>query len=124
MVTPIRLLIVEDDQEVLLGLRMRLGLAGDIAVIGDTGEGDAVLAMALEFGPDVVLVDLRAPGAPGLRTCLLLCEAGFAVVILGFQDEPNVRARSLAAGAAAFVSKQDSPAVLVTAIRLAHRPPG
>ena len=60
----IRLLIMEDDREVLLGLRMLLGLTGDISIAGDSSDGDSALQMALEKQPDVVLLDALAADTP------------------------------------------------------------
>src|SRR3954453_21860977 len=65
MSAPIRVLVVDDHPVVRQGLRTFLDLQDDITVVGEAADSDAALAEALEHSPDVVLLDLRMPGADG-----------------------------------------------------------
>ena len=63
---PIRVLVVDDDPMVRMGLRFLLDSADDIDVVAEAGDGDEALARAAVGGTDVVLMDLRMPRADGL----------------------------------------------------------
>lgn len=119
MLNPIRILIVEDDPKVRSALRMRLRLEAGIAIVGEAGDGPTAIELSVSLKPDVVVLDLHLPGLDGLSVCRLLETQGSTVVVLSMDDADTVRERCLAAGAAAFVSKQDSMHILLSAIRSA-----
>lgn len=117
----IKLLLVDDQAQVRRGLQMRLHLEPDMTVVGEADNGTTALTLIRGLQPDVVLLDLEMPGLDGLATLALLSETGWpcAVVILSLHDDEANRARTLSAGAAAFVSKQAGDAPLLAAIRRA-----
>ena len=57
--SPIRVLLVDDDALVRSGLRIMLGGAERIDVVGEADDGRAALAAVDAHRPDVVLMDLR-----------------------------------------------------------------
>ena len=121
------LLLVDDQLAVRLGLRMRLRLEPDLIVIGDAGDGQAALVLAMAQHPDVVVLDLEMPGMDGIATTLALrsAAASGAVVILSIHNDASTRMRALAAGATAFVEKTGGIEPLLEAIRRAaiRQPP-
>ena len=121
------LLLVDDQPAVRLGLRMRLRLEPDLIVIGDAGDGQAALVLAMAQHPDVVVLDLEMPGMDGIATTLALrsAAASGAVVILSIHNDTTSRNRALAAGATAFVEKTGGIEPLLEAIRRAaiRQPP-
>lgn len=123
----IRLLIVDDQATVRLGLHMRLALEPDIIIVGEAGDGASAVTLAEELQPDIVVMDVEMPHVDGiaataaLRTCAHPC----AVVLLSIHDDAATQAQATAAGATAFVAKHDSEATLLTAVRCAaERSPG
>lgn len=115
----IRLLIVESQPGVREGLRMRLAVEADLAVIGEVADSDAALAVAAELQPDVILVDVDAPQLHGitmLQALRSLCPR-FAVIMLSLQDDACTRKMAAEMGAAAFVVKSMPAATLLTTIR-------
>ncbi|MEU6799333.1 response regulator, partial [Nonomuraea wenchangensis] len=62
----IRVLVVDDELMVRSWLRMILEAAGDISVVAEAGDGEEAVAEAARCRPDVVLMDVRMPGADGL----------------------------------------------------------
>ena len=73
-----KLLIVDDDDAVRGMLRQRLEGTYDIA---DTGNSEDALAMALNFKPDCVLLDLMMPRLTGLELCQTLKSLSYTRLI-------------------------------------------
>ena len=115
----IRLLVVDDEARVRQGLRMRLALEPDLEVVGEAADSETALHLALLLRPDVVVIDLLMPGMDGLQAIRLLRTTLPASRVLAFsiRDELSTRRETAAAGAAAFVAKQDGPEHLLAAIR-------
>ena len=123
----IRLLLVDDDQNVRCGLRMRLGLEPDLAVIGEAGDGVTALAAAARMNPDVVVLDVRMPGLDGFGTASAMREQfpTMSVLMLSIYDSAAVRARAAECGATGFVGKHEPADALLAAIRsVASSSPG
>ncbi|THV23598.1 response regulator transcription factor [Glycomyces paridis] len=119
MTEPVRVLVVDDDPLVRAGLRMILGGAGDVEVVGEAGSGTEVPALAATLRPDVVLMDLHMPGVDGLTATERLRAAPGApevLVLTAFEADGHVR-RALRAGAGGFLLKDTPPAEIVAAVR-------
>ena len=119
METPIRLLLVDDEARVRQGLRMCMSSEPDFDVVGEAEEGEDALALAVEIHPDVVVLDLRMRGLDGFAAAkrLAVTEPSAKVVILTLQDDAGTRREALAAGASAFVGKQEGLPRLFEVIR-------
>ena len=115
----IKLLLVDDQPSVRQGLRMRLALEPDIAVVGEAADGAAALAEAELQRPDIVVMDLEMPVMDGIAATQALREQDPAstVVLLSIHDDAATQARAHVAGAAGFVSKCGGVESLITAIR-------
>ena len=64
--TPARVVVVDDQTLVRMGITSLLGLSPDIEVIGEAADGVEALAAIDRLRPDVVLLDLRMPRLDGL----------------------------------------------------------
>ena len=117
----IRVLLVDDQVAVRSGLRMRLALEPDIAVVGEGDDGATALALAPALRPDVILMDIELPQMDGISATAALRDLvpSAAVVILSIHDGSATRARARAAGAADFVGKHEAGDRLPEAIRRA-----
>ena len=115
----IRLVLVDDQAAVRQGLRMRLLLEPDIAVIGEASSGKEALALVQQLCPDVVLMDIEMPDMDGISAAALVRTIApqSVVVMLSIHDESMIRAQALRAGARAFVEKCGSMESLLAAIR-------
>lgn len=117
----IHILLVDEVASVRQGVRMRLALEPDLVVVGEAGNGAEALQLVAKLQPDVVVTGIRFPELDGITMTarLRLNFPNCAVVILSLYDDAFNRERALQAGAAFFVSKQESDTILVEAIRLA-----
>ncbi len=117
---PIRVLIVDDDALVRAGLKMMLGGAPGISVIGEAADGSEVLGALDHHRADVILLDLRMPRLDGLSTLDLVHAQPNppAVLVLTTFDTDDHVLRALRRGAAGFLVKDTPPAEIVRAIEL------
>jgi DNA-binding NarL/FixJ family response regulator len=120
MSAPIRVLIVDDDALVRSGLKMMLGGAPKIEVIGEAADGSEVLGALDHHRADVILLDLRMPKLDGLSTLDLVHAQPNppAVLVLTTFDTDDHVLRALRRGAAGFLVKDTPPAEIVRAIEL------
>ena len=98
---------------------MRLALADDISVVGEADSVLAAVEQVRTLQPDVVVLDVHLPDMDGVEACALIRSRTVAVVMLSIEDGEDLRMRCAAAGASAFVSKQDPAGALLEAIRRA-----
>jgi DNA-binding NarL/FixJ family response regulator len=115
----IRVLIVDDDPLLRAGLKLMLGGAPDIRVVGEAGDGTGVPGLIERLSPDVVLMDIRMPGTDGLTATETVRRRPGApeVVILTTFDADEHVLRALRAGAAGFILKDTPPAEIVESVR-------
>ncbi|QXJ24585.1 response regulator transcription factor [Actinomadura graeca] len=117
----IRVLLVDDQQLVRMGLRMLCDSAPDMEVVGEAGDGRDAPRLVEELHPDVVLMDLRMPGVDGIAATRRIAAArpSVRVVVLTTFDDDDHLYPALAAGAAGFLVKDAPPTELLRAIRMA-----
>lgn len=120
--SPIRVMLVDDDPLVRSGLRMLLGGTESIEVVAEADDGDKVLGAVDRHRPDVVLMDIRMPGLDGVSAAGLLAAQPSppAILMLTTFDADDLVLRALRAGAAGFLLKDTPPAEIVRAIELVH----
>jgi len=119
----ISVLLVDDHPVVIEGLRKVLATAGDITIAGEAHDAAGAIEQAKALKPDVILLDLRMPGASGVQATRRLREQDIrsAVIILtSYGDQAYVR-QALEAGADSYLLKTTPPDQLITAIRNAAR---
>ena len=117
----ITILLIDDHQLVRAGLRALLESVDDLRVVGEAGDGDAAVDLAVAERPDVVLMDLSMPRVDGVEATRRLAAAGVdtrVVVLTSFADQPRVQA-ALAAGAVGYLLKDSDPRDVISAVRQA-----
>ncbi|SDY77369.1 two component transcriptional regulator, LuxR family [Asanoa ishikariensis] len=118
MSRPVRVLLVDDDALVRAGLRLMLGGADDIEVVGEAVDGSSVPDQVRRTQPDVVLMDVRMPVVDGITATRAL-GPGPAVIVLTTFDADATVVEALRAGAAGFLLKHTPPEQIVEAVRRA-----
>jgi two-component system response regulator MprA len=110
-----RILLVDDDQAVLSGLRRALTLEGFEILTEESGE--AALETARLEQPDLVVLDLMLPGIDGLEVCRRLREgSGLPVLMLTAKDSVTDRVAGLNRGADDYLVKPFATDELVARI--------
>jgi DNA-binding NarL/FixJ family response regulator len=114
-----RLLIVEDHAMVREGLKYILQRADEIEVVADASSPAEALARIDQGGIDLVILDIGLGEHSGLELLLALkARAGAPkVLVVSSYPESEHGMQVLADGAAGFVSKGSTPAVLLGALR-------
>jgi len=115
----IRIVIADDHEVVRVGLRTFLERQPYLKVVGEAGSAGELLEVARTVRPDVIITDLRMPGADLTETIRKVRaeQPGTQVLVFSAFDEPADASLALRAGAAGYVLKQSPPGDLVAAIR-------
>jgi DNA-binding NarL/FixJ family response regulator len=116
---PLRILLVDDQQLIRLGMRMVLESYDDLEVVGEAADGREAIEATARLTPDVVLMDVRMPGLDGIEAtrAIVAADPGSRIIILTTFDLDEYAFAGLAAGASGFLLKDAQPAELVSAIR-------
>ena len=114
-----KILIIEDDPDVLQGMHIRLKASHyDIFLAGDTFSG---VAEARKSEPDLILLDLGLPAGGGFvvmdRLKLIPSIAIIPIIVVSARDRLENQKRALEAGAKAFLQKPVDDAELLAVIR-------
>jgi two-component system alkaline phosphatase synthesis response regulator PhoP len=119
-----RILIVDDEPEMLRGLEDNLQFEGYQTVTA--GDGRKGLALALSEAPDLILLDVMMPGMSGWDLCRELRGRGLdvPVIMLTARGEEVDRVLGLELGADDYVTKPFSLRELMARIRAVLRRPG
>jgi diguanylate cyclase (GGDEF)-like protein len=108
-----RLLAIDDMPANLVTLGVVLDPEVDLQVATSGLQG---LSLALEFPPDLILLDVMMPGMDGYETCARLkadpLTRDIPVIFVTAQSGPEDETRALEGGAADFIAKPINPAVL------------
>jgi DNA-binding NarL/FixJ family response regulator len=117
-VTPVRALLVDDDNLMRAGLTAVLSSDESIDVVGEAPDGRAAVDRAIELRPDVVLMDVRMPGLDGIAATreLLAISPDVRVVVLTTFEQDDYIFGALSAGASGFLLKRTRPEELIAAI--------
>lgn len=121
----IRVMLVDDQQPVRLGLGLMLRRADDMQVMLEAENGQQAIARlerTESLGsslPDVILMDVRMPIMDGIDACARITARwpGVHVLILTTYDQDDYALGGLSAGASGFLLKDVRTSDLVAAVR-------
>ena len=114
----IRLLIADDHPVFRFGLKALLETEDDIDVVGEATTGTEAVALAAEYRPDVILMDLNMPELNGLDATrrILAGQPDAGILVITMFDDDSVFA-AMRAGARGYVLKGAEGEETVRAIR-------
>ncbi|HEV2145942.1 MAG TPA: response regulator transcription factor [Longimicrobiaceae bacterium] len=119
----IRIVLADDHELVLEGLRSLIEAEGDLQVVATATTGEQLLEAVRRHAPDVAVLDLEMGELGGLRCLELIRERHPRVrvlVLTAYSDGESMRA-ALEGGAAGFALKTEPPQQTVASIRQVHR---
>ena len=117
---PMRLVLVDDHQMVLDGLKAMLRpYAAQVEVAGEASDPREAVSLVARLEPDAVLLDVRLRGASGLDLCsdILAAHPACKVVFLTVYDDEQYLYQALRVGAAGFLLKRIRGGELVEYLR-------
>jgi two-component system, NarL family, response regulator LiaR len=116
----IRLLLVDDQDVVRIGISAILSTEEDIEVVDTAADGAEALYLVEQHQPDLVLIDLKMPVMNGIQATRLIRERfpSVKVLVLTTYDADEWVFDAIRAGAAGYLLKDSSREDLLKAIQL------
>ncbi|MGH9103415.1 MAG: response regulator [Acidimicrobiales bacterium] len=104
---PIRVVVVDDDDETRRIVQICLSLEDGFEVVGEAADGRTAVEVVQGCQPDVVLLDLEMPGMNGLEAIPSLRRAAPAakIAVLSAFPDPFTLADALTRGADTYLDK-------------------
>jgi len=118
-----RILLVDDHEVVRLGLKALLEHHPQFEVVGEAGTAKEALEQVAQHRPDIVLMDIRLPGASGIDACEEITQKypETKVIMLTSYAEDEMLFSAIRAGASGYVLKQIGREDLIRAIEAVSR---
>lgn len=109
MVEPVRVLIVDDQLRARKSLKALLSTWSPVGDVHEGCNGREALQLVRELQPDLVLMDVRMPEMDGLEATAQMKALWPQVKVILLSIYTEYRGQALAAGADAFIGKDDAP---------------
>ncbi len=116
--SPVRILLVEDDELFRLGLRVRLQQEPDLEIVAEAEDGETAVELAIQQPLDVVLLDVGLPGIGGLEACRQIKQqSNLPILVLTSHSQTALITRLIEAGAQGYCLKGIAAETLVLALK-------
>jgi two-component system, OmpR family, KDP operon response regulator KdpE len=118
-----RILVCDDDPQILRALRLVLRGAGYEVLTAATGE--EALDRAAIAGPHAAIIDLMLPDRPGIEVCRELRSwSELPIIVLSAMTDEDAKVTALQSGADDYVTKPFAPGELVARVQAVLRRAG
>jgi DNA-binding NarL/FixJ family response regulator len=119
----IRVLLVDDHAILREGIKALLEKQDDIEVVAEAADGREAIPKAVQFRPDVVVLDISMPTMDGLESTRQMKRENpdIKVLVLTMHDNEEYFFQLLRAGASGYVTKKSVSRELVSAIEAVYR---
>ncbi len=119
----IKVLLVDDQDILVEGLKLILGKEDDLVICGSAGNGRSAYEACQWNSPDVVLMDIKMPAVSGVEATAMI-KRDFphikVLVLTTFNDDEYIY-EALKHGASGYLLKDASPAEIADAIRTVYK---
>jgi len=117
------ILLVDDHEVVRLGLRTLLNHQEEFEVVGEAGTAKEAIEQADKYCPDIVLMDIRLPGASGIDACeeIVAKHPAIRVIMLTSYADDDMLFSAIRAGASGYVLKQIGGDDLIRSLKAVGR---
>ena len=115
--------ILADDHAVLRdGLRFLLERDEDIQIVATAANGQEAVEQAIQYCPDVVLMDISMPIMNGIEATKQICAVckNTKVAILSMHHTSEYLQRALKAGAQGYLLKDSAGVQVIAAVHALH----
>ncbi|MEO0518473.1 MAG: response regulator transcription factor [Cyanobacteria bacterium P01_A01_bin.116] len=121
--SPIRVLLVDDEDIVRYGLNAMLKAETAIEVVGEAQDGLEAINQANALAPDVVLMDISMPVMDGIRATREIAQTRpqTKIIVLTTHAEDDYLVAAMQEGAAGYLLKNTPPEDFVLLIQAAHK---
>lgn len=118
----ITVMIADDHVLMREGIKQLLELEDDLDVIAQAGNGEDAVEIALEYNPDVILLDINMPKMNGIDVLRRLKDLGIEskVIMLTIHEDKEYLFETMKIGAKGYVLKDSDADSLIKAIRDVH----
>jgi DNA-binding NarL/FixJ family response regulator len=120
-VAEIRVVIADDNEGVRAVLSDLISLQPGMRLVAVAVDAESAIAAAKEELPDVVVLDVRMPGADGVEAMHRIRDVSPHTKVIAFTGEKWMAEELVAAGATSYLLKGDSIAAVTQAIEQACR---
>lgn len=120
---PIKVLLVDDHEMVRIGLAAVLATEEGLEIVGEASNGQDGIRLALEYKPDVIMMDLVMEGMDGIETTRRITELlpeCKVIVLTSYLDDEKMYP-VIEAGAFSYLLKTSRASEIAQAIRAAAR---
>ena len=118
-----RIVLVDDHEVVRLGLKVLLEQSDHFEVVGEANNAKEAVEITGKFRPDIVLMDIRLPGASGIEACEEITQLypEVRVVMLTSYAEDEMLFSAIRAGASGYLLKQINSDDLIRSLESVRR---
>jgi len=115
----IRIALADDHVIFRDGLRRLLALETDFKIVAEAKDGTEVMPILEEHQPDILLLDLRMPGADGLTLLqrIQTQKLKTKIIVLTASEDENEYVQAMKYGTSGIVLKQTATELLIKSIR-------
>ena len=119
----LRILLVDDHEVVRLGLKSLIERHAGFEVVAEAASQHEAIQKAVDFEPDIVLMDIRLAGGSGIEACeeIMTERPSTKVIMLTSYAEDEMLFSAIRAGAVGYVLKQVGGNDVIRAIESAAR---
>jgi DNA-binding NarL/FixJ family response regulator len=120
---PIKVLIVEDNQNLRRALKSLIALSGDFICVGDYDRAAPVIKFENDIVPDVILMDIDLPGENGIAYTRRIKEKYpfINILMLTVVEKEDKIMEAICAGASGYLIKSSIPENILENIRIVYK---